>query len=208
MYLSGLFRWNSVTTWCNLSEFVDDISNFANLVDISDFSDLTDLECRCNGDIECSICAEICIAINGGSVVEKVAIVTKTESNSNNQWKAESNTSNKRKAKSNSSNQWKAKRLIRHLDRVGQPSSQVVTTPDELKPLLKHLKYAHLADNQQLPIIIANNLWLEQEKKLLQRTSSAECRLALGKDWSGLVSIETNPTQSRLSADSDATESD
>ncbi|RDX99832.1 hypothetical protein CR513_17075, partial [Mucuna pruriens] len=33
--------------------------------------------------------------------------------------------------------------------------------PEELKPLLSHLKYAYLDDNQQLPVIIANNLHRE-----------------------------------------------
>ncbi|RDX78730.1 hypothetical protein CR513_40944, partial [Mucuna pruriens] len=32
------------------------------------------------------------------------------------------------------------------------------TPPEELKPLPSHLKYAYLDDNQQIPMIIANNL--------------------------------------------------
>ncbi|RDX85201.1 Retrovirus-related Pol polyprotein, partial [Mucuna pruriens] len=36
-----------------------------------------------------------------------------------------------------------------------------------LKPLPKHLKYAYLEDHQQFPVIIANNLSRDQEKKLL-----------------------------------------
>ncbi|RDX84917.1 Retrovirus-related Pol polyprotein from transposon opus, partial [Mucuna pruriens] len=39
--------------------------------------------------------------------------------------------------------------------------------PLDLKPLLKHLKYAYLDTEQQLPVIIANNLRQEQEDKLL-----------------------------------------
>ncbi|RDX84061.1 hypothetical protein CR513_34944, partial [Mucuna pruriens] len=38
----------------------------------------------------------------------------------------------------------------------------------ELKPLSSHLKYAYLDEEQQLPIIIANNLHQEQEDKLLE----------------------------------------
>ncbi|RDX78312.1 hypothetical protein CR513_41432, partial [Mucuna pruriens] len=37
----------------------------------------------------------------------------------------------------------------------------------ELKPLSDHLKYAYLDNDQQFPIIIANNLHQEQEEKLL-----------------------------------------
>ncbi|RDX95084.1 hypothetical protein CR513_22432, partial [Mucuna pruriens] len=38
--------------------------------------------------------------------------------------------------------------------------------PIKLKPLPDHLKYAYLGDEQQFPIIIANNLHQEQEEKL------------------------------------------
>ncbi|RDX91351.1 Retrovirus-related Pol polyprotein from transposon 17.6, partial [Mucuna pruriens] len=38
----------------------------------------------------------------------------------------------------------------------------------ELKPLPSHLKYAYLGNEQQLPVIIASNLLLEQEDKLLE----------------------------------------
>ncbi|RDX79855.1 Retrovirus-related Pol polyprotein, partial [Mucuna pruriens] len=38
--------------------------------------------------------------------------------------------------------------------------------PMELKPLPSHLKYAYLDNEQQLPVIIANNLLQEQEDKL------------------------------------------
>ncbi|RDY11441.1 Retrovirus-related Pol polyprotein, partial [Mucuna pruriens] len=37
----------------------------------------------------------------------------------------------------------------------------------ELKPLLEHLKYAYLEDDQKLQVIIANNLQSEQEERLL-----------------------------------------
>ncbi|RDX84919.1 hypothetical protein CR513_33952, partial [Mucuna pruriens] len=40
--------------------------------------------------------------------------------------------------------------------------------PMELKPLPSHLKYAYLDSEQQLPVIIANNLFQEQEDKLLK----------------------------------------
>ncbi|RDY14451.1 hypothetical protein CR513_00496, partial [Mucuna pruriens] len=38
----------------------------------------------------------------------------------------------------------------------------------ELKPFPGHLKYAYLGDNQQFPVIIANNLHNDQEEKLLE----------------------------------------
>ncbi|RDX73363.1 Retrovirus-related Pol polyprotein, partial [Mucuna pruriens] len=40
--------------------------------------------------------------------------------------------------------------------------------PMELKPFPSHLKYAYLDSEQQLPVIIASNLLLEQEDKLLE----------------------------------------
>ncbi|RDX90127.1 hypothetical protein CR513_28039, partial [Mucuna pruriens] len=39
--------------------------------------------------------------------------------------------------------------------------------PIELKSLPSHLKYAYLDNDQQFPVIIANNLHREQEEKLL-----------------------------------------
>ncbi|RDX72072.1 Retrovirus-related Pol polyprotein, partial [Mucuna pruriens] len=99
------------------------------MIDISDFSDLANLECRCDGDTKCSICAEIQVAIAGWLVVAEVE----------------------------SSSQLSASK-----------PSPPPSPPAELKALPKHLKYAYLEDNQQLPIIIANNLQWEQEEKLLQ----------------------------------------
>ncbi|XP_042380510.1 uncharacterized protein LOC121972968 [Zingiber officinale] len=49
---------------------------------------------------------------------------------------------------------------------LGSPS--VDQTQDELKPLPPHLKYAYLGENQQLPVIIAQNLEPEQESRLLE----------------------------------------
>ncbi|XP_042472345.1 uncharacterized protein LOC122055012 [Zingiber officinale] len=41
-------------------------------------------------------------------------------------------------------------------------------TQEELKPLPQHLKYAYLGENQQLPVIIAQNLEPDQEERLLE----------------------------------------
>ncbi|RDX61411.1 hypothetical protein CR513_60366, partial [Mucuna pruriens] len=53
---------------------------------------------------------------------------------------------------------------------------------DELKPLSDHLKYAYLDQDQQFPVIIANNLDQEQEEKLLtvllQHKKSIEWKLS------------------------------
>ncbi|RDX71283.1 hypothetical protein CR513_49395, partial [Mucuna pruriens] len=45
--------------------------------------------------------------------------------------------------------------------------SPLHSPPIDLKPLLSHLKYAYLDNDQQFPVIIANNLHREQEGKLL-----------------------------------------
>ncbi|XP_042388424.1 uncharacterized protein LOC121980456 [Zingiber officinale] len=47
-------------------------------------------------------------------------------------------------------------------------SLSVDRTQDELKPLPPHLKYDYLGENQQLPVIIAQNLEPEQESRLLE----------------------------------------
>ncbi|RDY12262.1 hypothetical protein CR513_02962, partial [Mucuna pruriens] len=49
----------NMTNAPDYTDSVDDFSNVANMIDISNFSDLADLECRCDGDTKCSICAEI-----------------------------------------------------------------------------------------------------------------------------------------------------
>ncbi|XP_042405185.1 uncharacterized protein LOC121995530 [Zingiber officinale] len=47
-------------------------------------------------------------------------------------------------------------------------SLSIDQTQDELKPLPPHLKYAYLGENQQFPVIIAQNLEPEQESRLLE----------------------------------------
>ncbi|RDX62127.1 Retrovirus-related Pol polyprotein from transposon 17.6, partial [Mucuna pruriens] len=65
--------------------------------------------------------------------------------------------------------------LVPSPNQVGQTDLKSLTEkssspppPMELKPLLNHLKYAYLDKEQQLPVIIANNLYQEQEDKLLE----------------------------------------
>ncbi|RDX97064.1 hypothetical protein CR513_20210, partial [Mucuna pruriens] len=64
--------------------------------------------------------------------------------------------------------------LMPSLEQAGQTDPRPTTEespslpPIELKPLPNHLKYAYLDNEQQLPVIIANNLLLEQEDKLLE----------------------------------------
>ncbi|RDX85928.1 Retrovirus-related Pol polyprotein, partial [Mucuna pruriens] len=67
------------------------------------------------------------------------------------------------------------------------PSS---SPPMELKPLPSHLKYAYLDEEQQLPVIIANNLHQEQEEKLLEVLR--QHKKAIGWKLSNLPSI--NPS--------------
>ena len=56
-------------------------------------------------------------------------------------------------------------KLVEQIPRSG-PSIQEPPTL-ELKPLLENLKYAFLALNEKLPVIIAKDLLPEQEEKLL-----------------------------------------
>ncbi|RDY12526.1 hypothetical protein CR513_02682, partial [Mucuna pruriens] len=77
------------TNMAKVSTLVADVSNFANLFDISDFAELVDFECMCDGDKECSICVEICVAIIEGPKVSKAAESTPS-SQVRNQIEAES----------------------------------------------------------------------------------------------------------------------
>ncbi|RDX77713.1 hypothetical protein CR513_42118, partial [Mucuna pruriens] len=65
--------------------------------------------------------------------------------------------------------------LVSSPNQVGQTDPKSLTEksslpspPMELKPLPNHLKYAYFDKEQQLPVIIANNLYQEQEDKLLE----------------------------------------
>ncbi|RDX92449.1 hypothetical protein CR513_25415, partial [Mucuna pruriens] len=72
-----------------------------------------------------------------------------------------------RRSRPNRPNQPKAEVMTAHLVLTNTEKSPSPPPFTELKPLPKHLKYAYLDKEQQLPIIIANNLQQEQEDKLL-----------------------------------------
>ncbi|RDX64395.1 hypothetical protein CR513_57059, partial [Mucuna pruriens] len=91
---------------------------------------------------------------------------------------ADSNSTSTKPTKRSRPKQPKAEIMTTHLvpslNQVGQMDPKPLTEntsstppPMELKPLPNHLKYAYLDNEQQLPIIIANNLRQEQEDKLL-----------------------------------------
>ncbi|RDX94495.1 hypothetical protein CR513_23114, partial [Mucuna pruriens] len=73
--------------------------------------------------------------------------------------------------------------------------------PEEVKPLPSHLKYAYLDDNQQLPMIIANNLHREQEEKLLQFLRHH--KKAIGWKLSDLLGISPTDKATTTKAESD-----
>ncbi|RDX87924.1 hypothetical protein CR513_30536, partial [Mucuna pruriens] len=56
----------------------------------------------------------------------------------------------------------------RDRERIEVISAKKTTVKADLHPLPKHLKYAYLDTQQQLPVIITNNLHQEQDDKLLQ----------------------------------------
>ncbi|RDX73227.1 hypothetical protein CR513_47198, partial [Mucuna pruriens] len=59
-------------------------------------------------------------------------------------------------------------RVGQHKLRATNEASLLHSSSLELKPLPGHLKYAYLDNDQQFPVIIANNLHREQKEKLLQ----------------------------------------
>ncbi|RDY09991.1 Retrovirus-related Pol polyprotein from transposon 17.6, partial [Mucuna pruriens] len=73
--------------------------------------------------------------------------------------------------------------------------------PLELKTLPKHLKYAYLDDEQQLPVIIANNLTKEQEDELLEILS--QHKKEIGWKLSDLPSINPSICMHRILMDED-----
>ncbi|RDX72129.1 hypothetical protein CR513_48427, partial [Mucuna pruriens] len=90
--------------------------------------------------------------------------------------------------------------LVPNLNQVGQldpkptnDTSSSPPTPTELKPLSSHLKYTYLGNDQQFPVIIANNLHQEQEEKLLHVLR--QYKKAIGWKLSDLPSI--NPSIDR-----------
>ncbi|RDX83074.1 hypothetical protein CR513_36037, partial [Mucuna pruriens] len=68
----------------DLSNSMDNIANLTNFVHIFEFSDLTKLECRCDGDLECSRCARIHVADTKRPVVAQVETVAEAEFDSGN----------------------------------------------------------------------------------------------------------------------------
>ncbi|RDX72689.1 hypothetical protein CR513_47784, partial [Mucuna pruriens] len=66
----------------------------------------------------------------------------------------------------------------------------------ELKPLPNHLKYAYLDSEQKLPVIIANNLFQEQEDKLLK--VMRQHKKAIGWNLSDLPSINPSICMHRI----------
>ncbi|XP_042409894.1 uncharacterized protein LOC121999260 [Zingiber officinale] len=72
---------------------------------------------------------------------------------------------------------------------------------DELKPLPPHLKYAYLRENQQLPVIIAQNLEPEQENRLLEILR--QHRKAIGWTLSDIPGISPSICMHRIYLEED-----
>ncbi|RDY13388.1 hypothetical protein CR513_01695, partial [Mucuna pruriens] len=133
------------TNLSKFSNFVDvadvsNISNFGDVVDISDFSNfayMVDVSNFANFECMCDRGKECSICAKSCVAIDKGPEVAKVAE-------------------------------------VGEVIEVAASKPSshpspavELKPLLEHLKYAYLEDDQKLSIIIANNLQSEQEERLL-----------------------------------------
>ncbi|RDX76482.1 Pro-Pol polyprotein, partial [Mucuna pruriens] len=99
--------------------------------------------------------------------------------------------------------------LVSNLNQVGQldlkPTNDTSSSPPpptELKPLLSHLKYAYLGNDQQFPVIIANNLYQEQEEKLLHVLR--QHKKAIGWKLSDLPSINPSIYMHRILMEEEA----
>ncbi|RDY10528.1 hypothetical protein CR513_04937, partial [Mucuna pruriens] len=97
--------------------------------------------------------------------------------------------------------------LMPSLEQAGQTDPRAVTQeslsppPTELKPLPSHLKYAFLDSEQQLPVIIASNLLLEQEDKLLEVLR--QHKKAIGWKLSNLPGINPSICMHRILMEED-----
>ncbi|RDY03016.1 hypothetical protein CR513_13451, partial [Mucuna pruriens] len=93
-------------------------------------------------------------------------------------------------------------------NQVGQTASRPIgevsppKPPIELKPLPDHLKYAYLGDEQQFPVIIASNLYQEQEEKLLQVLK--QHKKAIGWKLSDLPGINPSICMHRILMEEEA----
>ncbi|RDX81786.1 hypothetical protein CR513_37502, partial [Mucuna pruriens] len=158
----------------NLSDFVDNNKDIANLDFEAELLEVLDQVCK-QENLECSIRAEVQVAETEKLFATQLATIFTTEDD------AESNSNPERRilVKRSRPQQPKAKIMSAHLvpssTQVGQPDPKASNTnssspppPMELKPLPGHLKYVYLDVEQQLPVIVANNLHREQEDKLLQ----------------------------------------
>ncbi|RDX71081.1 hypothetical protein CR513_49611, partial [Mucuna pruriens] len=87
---------------------------------------------------------------------------------------------------------------------VSRPISEVSPPkpPTKLKSLPNHLMYAYLGDEQQFPIIIANNLHQEQEEKLLQVLK--QHKKAIGWKLSDLPGINPSICMHRILMEEEA----
>ncbi|XP_042396548.1 uncharacterized protein LOC121986661 [Zingiber officinale] len=74
-------------------------------------------------------------------------------------------------------------------------------TQEELKPLPQHLKYAYLGENQQLPVIIAQNLEPDQEERLLEILR--QHRKAIGWTLAGIPGISPSICMHRIYLEED-----
>ncbi|RDX98999.1 hypothetical protein CR513_18010, partial [Mucuna pruriens] len=93
--------------------------------------------------------------------------------------------------------------LVLSLNQVGQSDPKLTNDtssspppPTKLKPLLSHLKYAYLDTEQQLLVIIANNLYLEEEEKILD--VMRQHKKAIGWKLSDLPSINPSICMHRI----------
>ncbi|RDY02570.1 Retrovirus-related Pol polyprotein, partial [Mucuna pruriens] len=98
--------------------------------------------------------------------------------------------------------------LVPNTVHVGQldpnPQTKEKSSPSpplELKTLPKHLKYAYLDDEQQLPVIIANNLTKEQEDKLQEIIR--QHKKAIGWNLSDLPGINPSICMHRILMEED-----
>ncbi|RDY14184.1 hypothetical protein CR513_00773, partial [Mucuna pruriens] len=93
--------------------------------------------------------------------------------------------------------------LSQELDlKLTNDTSSSPPPPTKLKPLPSHLKYAYLDTEQQLPIIIANNLYREQEEKLLHVLR--QHKKAIGWKLSNLLGINPSICMHRILMEEEA----
>ncbi|RDX85012.1 Retrovirus-related Pol polyprotein, partial [Mucuna pruriens] len=198
----------------DISDSKEDSIDLAHLDLNSEFVGLIDQVCKYDEKLECVESARVQVAktesdlTNETNAESGLSILSRTKFNLDSEnWKLTPTLGAEFDSGNQSRKQQKVETDSTHQElkpvRVGQLKSRPTinisplhSPPIELKPLPGHLKYAYLDNDQEFPIIIANDLHREQEEKLLQVLK--QHKKAIGWRLSNLPGINSSICMHRI----------